>query len=245
MNLTLERGDHVELAEHLLVQLRAQTNPLVGDEARIHGYRSDTGIYKPLDPSRLSVIVQGFAGATVAGSTRPLSIRATDVNGVTRLAYDRIAEPGFFAGARPGLAFANGFVSVSADGPVLMPHSPEHRARFAYGFDYAGNVPPKALLAFLHALFRDDHDREEKILCLQEHLGASLVGQELKRIERGNKRARQEFKRATAKERRGESDDEVRANLSPEDRTDAMIRELRRGPKAPKLGEVYADEAPF
>jgi hypothetical protein len=120
---------------------------------------------------------------------------------------------------------------------------------------------------------------------------------ELKRIERGNKRARLEHKRATARERRGESDDEVRANLSPEylglfervkskirgedrmtrteaflhyaeehpaellegieERTDAMIRELeqkeketrrelRRGPKLPKVGAlVYSDVVPF
>jgi P4 family phage/plasmid primase-like protien len=174
---TFERGDHVEMAEHLLARLRTAADPLVGDENRIHGYSAAIGIYTPVEPSKLSVIVQGFAGATVAGNKRPLSIRAADVSGSSKLAYDRIADPGFFAAAAPGLAFCNGFVCVSADGPKLLPHSPEHRARNAYPFDYAGNRPPVAFLAFLHGLFRDDSDREEKIVCLQEHLGASLVGQ--------------------------------------------------------------------
>jgi P4 family phage/plasmid primase-like protien len=177
MSTALDRGDHVELAERLLAQLRAMTDPLVGDEARIHGYQSDVGIYRPVDPSRLSVIVQSFAGSPVAGTKRPLSIRATDVHGAARLAYDRIAAPGFFAGARPGLAFRNGFVSVSAEKVSLLEHSPDHRARFAYEFDYAGDKAPTSFLQFLYSLFRDDADREEKILCLQEHLGASLVGQ--------------------------------------------------------------------
>jgi P4 family phage/plasmid primase-like protien len=177
MSTILERGDHVELAQGLLAELERECTPLVGDEARIHGYRKATGIYTPIEPSRASVIVQTFAGAEVAGLKRPLSIKASDVSGAARLAYDRIARPGFFTGARPGLAFKNGFVSVSADSVKLVAHSPEHRARFSYAFDYAGNRPPIAFLRFLHDLFRDDADRDAKIMCIQEHVGASLVGQ--------------------------------------------------------------------
>lgn len=177
MRAHMQRGDHVELAEHLLKNIRNAHDPIVGDEARIHGYDAKLGIYKPIDPSRLSCIVQGFAGAEVDCQKKPLTIRSGDVSGAIKLAYDRVAAPSFFATAQPGLAFANGFVSASAAGVELTAHSPNHRARFAYAFDFAGNRPPIAFLKFLHALFRDDTDREEKIACLQEHLGASLVGQ--------------------------------------------------------------------
>ena len=172
----MQRGDHVELAERLLQTLGMDHDPLVGDEARIHGYDAKIGTYRPVDPSRLSCVVQGFAGTPIEDSKKPLAIRASDVSGAVRLAYDRVASPGFFAAAPAGLAFTNGFVRVSAAGVERVAHSPDHRARFAYGFDYAGNRPPVEFLRFLHALFRDDPDREEKIVCLQEHLGASLVG---------------------------------------------------------------------
>jgi P4 family phage/plasmid primase-like protien len=175
--MTFQRGDHVEIAEQLLAKLGGDFGRVIGDEARIHGYAASSGIFKPVDPSQLSRIVQGFAGSQVVGGKRPLSIRAQDVSGAVRLAYDRVAEPGFFAWGTPGLAFANGFVSVAMDAVKLVPHSPDHRARFAYGFDYAGNAPPLSFLKFLHSLFRDDSDREEKIFCLQEMLGASLIGQ--------------------------------------------------------------------
>lgn len=177
MTLSLERGDHVELAAELLRRVQSKYDPIVGDEARIHGYDAQSGIYRPIEPSRLSRIVQSFAGASVDGHKRPLSIKASDVGGAVKLAYDRIAEPGFFAAAKPGLGFSNGFVCVGADSVKLGAHSPENRARFAYPFEYAGSRPPVMFLKFLHALFRDDTDREEKILCLQEHLGACLVGQ--------------------------------------------------------------------
>ena len=175
--MTFQRGDHVELAERLLESVREVHDPIVGDEGRIHGYEEKTGVYKPFDPSRLSCFVQSFAGSNVVGQKKPLAIRSTDVSGAIRLAYDRVAESGFFAAAQPGLAFANTFVSVSAEGVRGIGHSPNHRARFAYPFDYAGNSAPLAFLKFLYALFRDDADKEEKILCLQEHLGASLIGQ--------------------------------------------------------------------
>lgn len=71
---------------------------------------------------------------------------------------------------------------------------------------------------------------------------------EMRRIERGNKKARLEHKRATARERRGESDDEVRANLPPEylalfERVKARVRASDRMTRTEAFLH-YAEENP-
>ncbi|HEY1695818.1 MAG TPA: phage/plasmid primase, P4 family [Polyangiaceae bacterium] len=174
--IVFHRGDQVELAERMLDVLRREGSPeLVGDEASIWRYER-SGIYQPIARETKSQIVQAFAGATVESDKKSLRLRASDVAGAISLAFDRVARPGFFADAAPGLAFANGFAVVTAEGVALVPHAPEHRARYGYPFDYPGNLPPAQYLRFLEALFRDDDDRHEKIACLQEHAGASLIG---------------------------------------------------------------------
>ena len=86
-----------------------------------------------------------------------------------------MAVPGFFAAAPVGVAFKGGFVHVSEQGLTLGPHTPENRCRFAYGFDLA-ETPSDAWTAFLSALFRDDADGAEKVACLGEFFGASVLG---------------------------------------------------------------------
>jgi putative DNA primase/helicase len=81
------------------------------------------------------------------------------------------------AGVPIGLAFRNGFATVSADGIAFREHSSKHRARFAYSFDYEPVAPaPRGLLEFLSAVFRDDEDAVEKTLLVQEYFGGALVG---------------------------------------------------------------------
>ena len=62
----------------------------------------------------------------------------------------------------------------------LIPHAPEHRARFAYPFDYTPDSRCPKLDAFLEQLFADVVDtfeRDMRINLLQEFIGACLVGE--------------------------------------------------------------------
>lgn len=167
-------GDHVELGRALVTELRGVAD-VVFDDGRPWTY-DPSGRWVAIDRARESRIVQGFAGSLKLPNHSPLRIKASDVAGAIALAHDQIARPGFFLGAPPGLAFTNGFVRVSKHGVQMLDHSPDHRARTGYPFDYPGNVCAKLWLAFLYAVFRDDDDREEKIMCLQEFLGACLLG---------------------------------------------------------------------
>jgi putative DNA primase/helicase len=93
-----------------------------------------------------------------------------------RLASDLVANPGFFAGAPPGIVFADAFVEVTASGCMQRSHSADHRARFAYPFAFMPNVVPALFVGFLADVFRDDADASDKARLLQEYLGVSLLG---------------------------------------------------------------------
>jgi hypothetical protein len=71
---------------------------------------------------------------------------------------------------------------------------------------------------------------------------------EIKRIEQGNRAAHREIKRASSKERRGESDDEVRANIAPEylQLFERVKRSIRAGPRQTRTEAFlkYAEEHP-
>lgn len=167
-----ERGDHVELAKHLIF-----TFPPEGQRSFTEGefYAYDkSGVFLAVDRAQLSRTVQDFAGSAVGD--KDLSIKAADVKGTITLASDQLADPEFFQKARPGIAFANSFVQVTADGVVEVEHSPEHRARVAYDFDYQPSEQPVRLLAFFSQVFRDDDDAPEKTAFLQELGGMSLIG---------------------------------------------------------------------
>lgn len=171
----LERGDHAELAEHLVSQL-AEVGPVVFDVGDLFRYDPTSGIWRPVDVAEQSGIVQAMAGAEVECDTKPLRIDAQDVAGAAKLAHHRVTRAHFFADATPGLAFANVFVHVDSSGLILRPHSPEHRARAGYPFAFRADASASRWQEFLGSLFRDDADKGSKIDLLQEFFGASLLG---------------------------------------------------------------------
>ena len=173
--VALERGDHVELADRLRAEL-TRAGELVHTEGDLHRYDAAHGVWSMVSASAQSVAVQAYAGTMVGEKPKPLKLRASDIGGTLSLMHDRVASPGFFNNAKPGLVFANGFVEVTADGTRVHPHAASHGARFRYPFAYEGTTAAPRWLAFLDALFRDDDDRDEKAAFLQEFTGACLFG---------------------------------------------------------------------
>ena len=171
------RGDHVELAEVLLQRL-GDRDDLVFTEGRTHRYEATGGLWRPVPPDEESRVVQGFAGSPLLGDrdSRGLKIGVQDVNGARRLAHDQIADPDFFAAAASGLAFADGFLEVSAAGIALRPHDPRFRARHAFDFGYACAAPTPLFDQFLGEIFATDPDRTERKALLGEFFGAALLG---------------------------------------------------------------------
>jgi P4 family phage/plasmid primase-like protien len=171
----LERGDHVELGERLVMHLRAKS-PTVFTDGRFYRYAPERGVFELVSPAELSQIVQGFAGAKIRGAKRPLAIRASDVGGGIKLGSDQASEPDFFEEAPRGVAFVGCFVEVMPDKIVQHEHSPKHRARFAYPFGFQPDARPDRLLGFFAEVFRGDADADQKVALFQEYVGASMLG---------------------------------------------------------------------
>lgn len=169
----LKVGDHVELARKYLSTLGEH---VVFDEGKTYVYR--TGVWKALDPSEQRATVANYSGASIQTATgvKALRLDMRDLEGIVQAAGDLRARPLFFSDAPAGLAFKNGFLRLDATRTTLVDHSPEHRVRFAYEADY----DPAALCpqweAFLLDLWTGDVDAAEKICCMQEFVGACLLG---------------------------------------------------------------------
>lgn len=170
-----ERGDHVELAAVLASELGKQ-GEVIHDAGAFHVYAE--GVWSAVDPAAVELLVHAFAGSPCGdnGKTSPLKISAGDVRGCVSCAKSRLTRNGFFAESASGIAFSNGFLRLAGRTLELVPHSPDHRIRYAYDFAYEGSAAVPMWLHFLNGVFRDDPDREDKIACLQQFIGACLLG---------------------------------------------------------------------
>ena len=171
----LHRGDHVELADALVEQL-ASTTDAVYTDGDIYRYDPTRGLWLAVRPDEASRMLMQLAGVPVGESGKSLKMRSSDVAGAIKLACDRLTQERFFSGAADGLAFANGFATVTADGVALRPHAPEHRARTAYDFDYDGSATSATFDRMLDMAFGADPDGDAKAAALQEMTGACLLG---------------------------------------------------------------------
>jgi P4 family phage/plasmid primase-like protien len=156
-------ADELELA-HLLI---GRMGRVVYTEGAFHQYGA--GIWSKQDAAAVRCVTHEFQGA-----------RLTDrkIKGVVSIAADVKSTPKFFGEATPGLAFADGLVTIhKTDGIQLLPHDPEHRARHAYPWSWeAETAPPTQFLGMLDRYFKGDADQAEKIAALQEHMGRGLFG---------------------------------------------------------------------
>lgn len=173
------RGDHVEIGQRLAGAFTPKGAPgPVYTDGETYVYRPELGIWEVLGAHVLACTVHDFAGQLVAGKTDSfqLKIKSSDIKGALSVFQAEQAKPGFFNGAAAGICFKNGFVTLVHGKPQLFNHSPEFRARFAYGFDYVDGAQPTVMLAFLRSIYRDDADQQERIDFDQEFFGASLLG---------------------------------------------------------------------
>lgn len=170
-----ERGDQVELAQALIERLR-EKGQIVFDDGALYRYSAKHHVFELVPEAEQSVIVQSFAGAPTGEKGKPLALKRADVMGAIRLAWDVVSDVGFFANTPTGLVFADAFVEATPSGCIKKTHSIEHRARFAYPFEFVELALPARLVEFLNGVFKGDPDANEKIRLLQEYMGVALLG---------------------------------------------------------------------
>jgi len=175
---TLERGDHAELGDLLLRIVEQRYRKVVAVGGRLYGYRG--GIFEGVEKSELEWIVKGFAGRVYVGApgdkSSPLRVSTQTLGGSIKMACAEAADDSFFDDSVPGVAFVDGFAVVSAAGIDFRPHSPDHRARHRYEFNFTGGDSPTKWLQYLEDVFRDDADKGDKIAAVQEFMGAAITG---------------------------------------------------------------------
>ncbi len=167
-------GDHVELSRFLVTDLGGPEN-LVYDELHAWRYDEASGLWPKVDGAEESRIVQSYSGTPKLPNGAPLRVKASDVAGAIKLAHDQIARPDFF-GDVSCIAFSDCVVRLTPAGLEVLPHAREHRVRAGYPFPYEPRALPRRFLAFLSEVFRDDADRCEKELLVQEFFGACIFG---------------------------------------------------------------------
>lgn len=177
-DVSFVRGDQAEIADVLLSTLEPTRSHIVATDGDIYRYEGDTGLWQPVTRPTLRRTVKGFAGAP-KGDNGTLKINAASADGAITLAMSEVDSLGYFEGARWGVSFSNGFVTVETDGTITMhDHAPEHRCRRGHAFDYDPQSPRLELDAFLEELFGDtnEDDRAARSVLIQEFAGACLLG---------------------------------------------------------------------
>lgn len=185
--LAFDRGDEVELAQRLAVDLRGDSpHEVVFDEGSFWRYDAGRGIFVEVSVVEARNLVTGYAGSPIFTGRRmsPLCISRNKLVGAVKIAAEALAAKDFFRNAPPGVAFRNAFVRINESGIAPVPHSPTYRARHAFDVDYDPTEPCPRWCAFLREVFppiEDEDasaidDAEERIALLQEFAGAALFG---------------------------------------------------------------------
>lgn len=170
----LHLGDHVELGRGLVARLRAGSETVFtsGGWWRFDGGR---GVWTEFRREEVDGMTIGYSGSKVNGEKKALKMRASDVNGVRKVAEVIADSPGHFDEALPGIAFSNGFALVSNDGVRMVGHASAHRARHAYPFAFAERDDCR-FRSFLVDCFEGDEDADAKIQIIREFIGACIIG---------------------------------------------------------------------
>ncbi len=179
-------GSDTEVAEVMLEDLEDGGPRHVFDRNKMWRYSAKTGVWSPALPAVYYRHTASYDGAWVhkgvdsaTGEDKWTVLRVGDhfVQNVYNMATYFRESPEFFVGARDGLCFTNGFVSVSKAGEITVePFNPEHRVTAAQPYAHNRGQVPKLFLKLLDDLFAQDPDKAGVIATVQEFLGAALIG---------------------------------------------------------------------
>lgn len=128
----------------------------------------------------VSKLSQRFDGAlypeTAGGDkkTKTYKINAAKSLSIFKTLCNAVADPEFFRSARVGCAFRDTFVSAAGAEPL----TDDHRARFAFDFEFIQKAEPPKFCNFLIETFYGQSEQEvvDRATCLGEFAGACMLG---------------------------------------------------------------------
>lgn len=186
------RSGDVAMAQQLVDYITELSgHPPVISQGSLYTYNDQLGIWEDYNRDNIRQLIQLFDGTKARrlvikkdnegedAEWRTLNLNHARILSVAHcvLRMCDYIQNDFFDHAPPGIAFTNGFVTVSRDGLLLVPHSPDHRAihNVAVPFSPSMNIPQ--WLETLNKVFGRTPDRDNAIKALQQFAGACLVGQ--------------------------------------------------------------------
>jgi P4 family phage/plasmid primase-like protien len=175
----LALGSEVEVARRVLDEFTSDT---IGDQGMLWVYNAELGVWESHDGTELARRADRFDGMPIAAGNdrdgnpqfRPLKVSAKFSEGAAKVALRRYRMQRYFDHEAPGVAFANGFYDPHKG--ELVPHCPDHRARMAVPFDYTPNAEPKAFIAFLRGVWRDQPDASQLCELVRQIIGVMACG---------------------------------------------------------------------
>lgn len=182
------RKSDVAVAERFILDITETHGGVrpVATRGALYAYESSRGVWRELSRDTAESLVQAYDGNAVESITakgevinRPLELSSSRCEGIAKCAirYDDIRDPLFFDQTTPGIVFANGVVTVSAEGLKFVAKSPDHRALAALPFDYVPDAACPEWQRVLQRVFAPDiADAADKRALLQEFVGACMAG---------------------------------------------------------------------
>lgn len=187
------RGDQMEIGERIVEYLSAthHNSAVISEYGNLYVYERDERVWTMRDEDHLVNIVRRFAGARVFKGMKDgepqygeLKIQAWANAIKAALALGRETTNGedFFANAPVGVPFREHFVSLDEQTRKLKvePLGAKHRVRWKIDADYVParreHIEGSAWGHYLATVFAGDPHGENKILLMQEFLGACLFG---------------------------------------------------------------------
>jgi putative DNA primase/helicase len=152
----------------------------VADRGTLFRYDPDSGLWREFPPNEFMQRVGQLAGAPVRRGERadPLTVHDRTRRGAHATALSDRAKPAFFDCAPLGVAFADGYLRLDADGRATMhDHSPENRATVALPFARQEDAVCPLWDDACRLWFGLEPDPDRCIAALSEFVGACLFGQ--------------------------------------------------------------------
>lgn len=171
-------GSETDLASHISRHLSSKGDMWVFDEGNFWRFSNTHWALVPI--SEVNMMIRKYDGIRIRGKGI-FKVNQTQVNGVVKALQDLLCVPNFFVDQSPGINCLSGLISFNEDLTVhVLCHDPAHKQRHVIECDWSvaelenPNGPLFEML--LDGCFSGDVDKAEKILLVEEILGAVALG---------------------------------------------------------------------
>lgn len=140
-------------------------------------YSEVKGVWSELHQSKVRKFIMGLPKLARWRSDRgprKIALSNARLTSIEKMMEKMVCDDMFFEAAVPAMTFQN--VTLRFDEAIgkAVPHSSELRCRSHFEFEFSSKAECPEWLAFLDSVFVDDGDKADKILFLQEFVGAAM-----------------------------------------------------------------------